>query len=133
MDDWLKQMKSYLQDAWGLSGTWAAQAALLYLYLWYYGLNPQILSGFRSREHQADLQRAFDAGATTGLQVRPATDSLHSRTAGLGSPAAIALDIRTSDPSLAGQIAKYLGIGWGGTFSVPDTHHFFDKKASEGI
>lgn len=126
-------MGDFLKVSWGLSGTFALQAATLYLYLWYYGLNPKILSGFRDPFHQAQERARWDAGDHSGLQVRPALDSLHCRADGSGRPASQAIDIGSSDPSYAGRVAEYLGIGWGGRFNPPDTHHFFDKKVGGGL
>lgn len=129
-------MREHLASVWGISGSFAVQAALLYAYLWFYGLEPRITSGFRDPSHQKELQAKWDMGDRQGLKVRPATDSLHSRINGTGSPAALAIDIATKDNQMAGQIAHALDIGWGGDFagqSNYDPVHFYDKKGSNGL
>lgn len=126
-------MADYLTKTWGLSSNFSVQIALFYAYLFVYGLNPQITSGYRDPAHQKALQAKFDSGNIAGIAVRPASDSLHSRATGIGSPASLAIDISVSDYNFAGQIAEYLGIGWGGRFSTPDLLHFYDKKALGGL
>ena len=88
------------------------------------------------QQHQKALQAKWDSGDRSGLKVRPATDSLHSRIAGTGSPASLAIDITTKDSQMAGQIAHALDIGWGGDFagqSNYDPVHFYDKKGTNGL
>jgi len=127
VEEWQKQMKNYLTASWGLSPGFAERIATLYLYLSYYGLAPQIISGFRDPSKQAALRAQWDAGNRAGLQVRPSADSLHSRTDSGRTPAAMAIDISNSNVTQAGAIAEWLGLGWGGRFSPPDTHHFYAR------
>ena len=133
MQEWLDEMAKFLKMSWGLSGTFAAQVALLYGYFWFYGLSPKITSGFRDPVHQKNLIKQWDSGNRTGLAVRPATDSLHIRIDGNGSPSSQAVDIDTSDHIQAARIARYLGIGAGIDFSTPDPVHFYDKKGGNGL
>lgn len=133
MQEWLDEMAKFLKISWGLSGTFAAQVALLYGYFWFYGLSPKITSGFRDPVHQQNLIEQWDSGNRTGLKVRPAIDSLHIRTDGNGNPSSQAVDIDTIDHVQAARIARYLGIGAGLDFSVPDPVHFYDKKGGSGL
>lgn len=130
MEQWLRDAAKILKDAMGLDSDFAMAAAKLYLYLWYYGLNPRITSGFRDPKKQAAMRAAWDAGQRSGLKVRPAdpANSDHCRTGFFGKPASTAIDIDTNNYQFAGQIADSLGIGWGGNFSTPDPVHFYLKK-----
>lgn len=130
MDKWLDEMKNFLILTWGLDNSFASKIGLLYAYLYFYGLNPNITSGFRDPEKQKALRDAWDSGNRAGLVRRPAETSLHSRIDGRGSPSALAIDITNSNLEYAGQIAKYLNIGWGGDFKGNgyDPVHFYDKR-----
>lgn len=122
LNAWLREMTSYLISAWGLEEAFAAKAALLYLYLHYYGLSPVITSGWRSPEKQEELFNRYQQGDPTVI-VKPALKSLHLNTK-LGKPASLAIDISTSNHALAGAIGKALGIRSGYFFKTPDPVHF---------
>lgn len=116
MDAWLREMSDYLVDKWGIAAQAAVSFATLWLYLYWYGLNPQITSGRRSAEYQKQLRDRWDRGDRAGLAVRPALVSTHTQ--GIG------IDISTSDPALAARIAQYLNIRAGYNFRTPDPVHF---------
>ena len=130
MEKWLDEMKNFLVSHWGLDISFASRVGLLYAYFYFQGLNPNITSGFRDPEKQKALRDAWDSGNRAGLIRRPAETSLHSRVNGSGNPSAIAIDITTTNNEYAGQIAKYLGLGWGGDFQGNgfDPVHFYDKR-----
>jgi len=121
--EWIKQAASYLKNQWGLSGTFAEVAATLLAYLYAYNLNPRITSGYRDEKKQAAMRAAWDSGDRAGLRARPAAASKHSTKTWLGTPAAEAIDIVTSNDFQAAQIAKHLKIGDG--FSFGDPGHFY--------
>lgn len=117
--DWVKQATEYLKGQWGLDATFAGQVALFWAYCALYGLNPTITSGYRDPAKQKAMQEAWDRGQRSGLKVRPASSSDHTRRR--------AVDITTSDPGLAARIARALGLGAGADFKTPDNVHFFRK------
>ena len=136
MDKWLEAMVDYLKASWGIHPGWSARVALLYAYLWSYGLQPKITSGFRDPSKQKAMQARWDAGDRAGLVRRPASNSLHTRVDGSGNPCALAIDIDTSNREEAGRIAMALNIGWGGNFSGDqgyDPVHFYDKSGAGGL
>lgn len=79
--------------------------------------SPRIVSGLRSAAAQAALQARWDRGDRSGLIVRPASNSSHTR--------GEAFDLERG-PHLAqfGEWAPYVGLRWGGKFSTPDPVHF---------
>lgn len=122
LEAWLRQMQVYLTSTWGLDESFAAKAALLYLYLHYYGLSPVITSGWRSPEKQKELLARYQSGDPSVI-VKPALKSLHLNTK-LGKPASLAIDISTNNYALAGAIGKALGVRSGYFFKTPDPVHF---------
>lgn len=126
---WLTDAASYLIQSCGLSTVFAPQAALLYLLFHLYGINPQITSGYRSPQKQEELMSRWLAGDPS-VVAKPATNSLHCRTDFSGNPASEAIDIATTNPYLAAQIAKYINVGPGYLFNKnPDPVHFYNLKA----
>jgi hypothetical protein len=115
-----------LTMAWGLDTQFARDVSVFMLYLWLYGLSPVITSGWRSPEKQRELQRRYAAG-DAGVVAKPADSSQHSTTNWLGNPAATAVDLSTSNPVFAAEIAAALGIGAGLYFKQPDPVHFYKK------
>lgn len=128
-DEWISEVQGYLVTTWQLDPDFAAKISKFLAYLEYYGLNPRIHSGFRSPEHQRELQARWDSGDRAGLRTRPATDSLHSHENVDGSPAAIAIDIGVSDQARADEIARILHIGVGSDFRSPDPGHYYETVA----
>jgi len=125
---WIAQTKGILVDYWGLSSAFADLVSLFLAYCFNYQLKPVVTSGFRDSEKQKTLLKRWQAG-DKGVVVKPAVDSLHSKTSWLGRPAALAVDVSTSNPALAAQIAKAVGIGAGYYFKTPDRVHFFQQGA----
>jgi hypothetical protein len=128
MAEWLKSAEKYLRDQWGIDSTVVGKFALFLAYLYLYGLNPRITSGFRDPAKQKAMQAAWDRGDRQGLRARPATSSDHTleKSGFLGSsPAARAIDIVTSNDTQAAAIARALGIGCGADFKTPDPGHYF--------
>lgn len=115
--EWVKEAAKYFAETWGLEKGFAGQVALFFLYLASYGLNPQIQSGLRDPAHQKELLRRWEAGDRRGLKFKPAVNSDHTR--------GKAVDITTTNPRLAAQIAKALGLGAG--LDYGDEVHFFKK------
>lgn len=127
MDLWLKDAREWLVSEHGLESTFADRAALLLAYLYLYGLNPIVTSGWRDPKYQAALRARWDRGDRTGLRARPALNSEHTLTGWLGKPASKAVDIETANEGLAARIAAALGIGAGYNFASPDPGHYFIK------
>jgi hypothetical protein len=125
--EWLSEMILYLNKTWGLDESFSDRISRFYLYLHQYGLNPQITSGYRSKEKQQSLTNRYFSGDRSVI-VKPAANSLHSRNNWLGNPAALAVDISTSNPELAARIATALGIGAGYYWKTPDRVHFYDER-----
>jgi len=121
---WIDSVSSWLKEQHGASDDLADKGAVLMAYLTAYGLNPRVTSVFRDPAYQRQLQERYDAGDTTGLRTRPATNSKHSTTDWLGNPAASAIDIATDDDSRAAQIGAALGFRAGFYFKDPDPGHF---------
>ncbi len=101
---------NYLQSSWGIARTFSPKAALLYLLCYIYGLKPTITSGIRTRQQQDELLRRYKAG-DPGVVYPPASNSLHLQ--------GRAIDIATSNPSLAAQIASAIGVKAGLDFKDP--------------
>lgn len=129
-DDWARSAASYFSQ-FGIHPGFAYDVARLYVYTWAKGLNPRFTSVFRDPSRQAFLRAEYDAGrgAQYGLRVRPAVNSKHS-TLVAGKPAALAVDMPTSDDRAAAKIASDLGIGAGLSFQTPDPGHYYSLKVS---
>ena len=123
LSQWIKESSVILNRDFGLDKSFAEKVALFFLYLKQYGLNPQITSGYRSPEYQRDLIARYNSGDSS-IVVKPAENSKHTNTK-LGKPASLAVDISTSNPALAAQIAKALNIEAGFYFQTPDRVHFY--------
>jgi hypothetical protein len=93
-----------------------------------YGLSPRVTSAFRDPSHQKAMQAAWDRGDRAGLRRRPATNSKHSNES-WGRPAALAVDIVTSNDDMGARIARALAIGAGADFggSEYDPGHYYAK------
>lgn len=122
LETWLKDTSNTLRVEWGLDKSFSTNAALLFLYLWHYGLNPVITSGWRSPQRQAELMKRYQAGDPS-IRFKPAKYSKHMNTSWLGGPASLAIDISTSNPRMAAQIAKALNVRPGYDFNDPV--HFY--------
>jgi hypothetical protein len=120
--EWLRSAQVHLSDVWGLDKSFSTIAALFLLYLYLYGLNPVITSGWRSPEKQRALFNRWKAGDPSIL-YKPATKSKHLHVDFDNNPASLAIDITTNDYSFAAQIAEYLGIRAGLRFGDPV--HFY--------
>lgn len=122
---WPDDAAPYFVQTWGLDAAFAVRVGLLYLALYFAGLNPRITSGFRDPKKQAAMRAAWDRGERAGLRVRPADprNSLHCQEAG-GKPAARAIDMPCSDDRLAADIGKALGLRAGYYFTTSDPGHF---------
>lgn len=127
LENWAQAARSYFRDTMGLEAAFALDAARLYISLWRAGLNPRIARGWSDPQHQKDLQARWDAGDRTGLRVRPATDSLHTKTTFFGNPASCAIDMPSADDAKGAQIASNLGIGAGWNFTTKDPGHYFKR------
>lgn len=114
LKDWLKQAAEYLVSQWGIKVEAAPKFAMLYVYLWSYGLNPRITSGHRSQAKQDAMRAAWDRGDRAGLKYRPAEKSRHT--------SGVAMDIVTSNPKQAADIARALGMKTG--IDYGDDVHF---------
>jgi len=121
-EKWIKDAAVVLRDSWGLDKSFSSSAALLFLYLAMYGLSPTITSGFRSPAKQQELKRRYDAGDPS-IKFKPANNSKHCSTDWLGNPASLAIDISTSNPATAAEIARAIGVKPGYDFGDPV--HFY--------
>jgi len=126
MQAWLKDTAAILRKQWGIADDFSDRAALLLAYFYIYNLSPRVTSGYRSEDEQQKLAQRYAAGDRSVI-VQPAKNSLHSATTWLGGPASRAVDISTSCPQVAGQIARALRIGAGLYFNVPDPVHFYQE------
>lgn len=124
---WIDATAKSLEANNGLESSFAESMAIFLAYCTAYSLNPRVTSGWRDPAYQKALRARWDAGDRVGLRARPAVDSLHSRTSWLGSPAAVACDVVTSNDGTAAKIARALGLGVGADFSTPDPGHYFKK------
>lgn len=79
------------------------------------GHAPPIISGFRSLEDQAELNRRYQRGETTN---KPARRSWHTE--------GLAIDVFTRWPkfNVFKDLWILLGGRWGGRFGLPDIPHF---------
>lgn len=122
IETWLESASKTLQEQWGLDRSFSTSAALLFLYLYQYGLSPVITSGWRSPEKQKELQLRYESGDPS-IKFKPAAYSKHMNTTWLGNPASLAVDISTSNPNLAAEIARAIGVRPGNDFGDPV--HFY--------
>jgi hypothetical protein len=120
---WLAKFSEMLVNDYGIDKSFSENIATFYLYLKQYNLNPVITSGYRSENYQKELSNRFFSGDRS-IVVKPAIDSLHTKTK-FGKPASLAIDISTSNPSLAAQIASALKIGAGYYFKTSDRVHYY--------
>lgn len=120
---WLVEFTKLLINEYGIEKSFAEKISTFYLYLKQYNLDPIITSGYRSEDYQKNLLARYNSGDRS-IVVKPAVDSLHSKTK-FGKPASLAIDIQTSNPSLAAQIATALKIGAGFYFKTPDRVHYY--------
>jgi hypothetical protein len=126
INNWIKQAKKELTNEYGLLASFAGDIALLYLYFYYYNLSPVITSGYRSMQKQQELLDRYNAGDPT-IRYKPALDSKHSAAEGFfKKPASKAVDISTSNPALAADIAEALNIGAG--YRYGDPVHYYHKS-----
>ena len=124
---YVKIWKKYLEERWKISDTWSEKAAALVIYCSLYRLNPQITSGYRTKEEQARLVGAANAGNPYVHTPLPPGKSLHNACTWYGKPASLAMDMVTNNAYSAGSIAKYLGLVWGG----PRDHvHFAERRGT---
>lgn len=114
MDEYIKAWAKYLIDKWGLAADFAGKAAALVVWCAYYGLNPRITSGYRDEDFQQYLVDEWKRGNPNVHTPLPPGKSLHNATTWYGSPAALAMDMQTSNSYNAGYLAKQLGLVWGG-------------------
>lgn len=122
IETWIASASKTLQEHWGLDKAFSSNVALLFLYFVKYGLSPVITSGWRSPEKQEELMLRYKAGDPS-IRYKPAENSKHLNTNWLGSPASLAVDISTNNPSYAAEIARYLKIKPGNDFGDPV--HFY--------
>jgi len=124
-ETWARSAAPYFRDAYGLDGDFALPVARLFIALWGNGLNPRVTSGFRDPSKQKEMQARWDAGDRAGLRARPATNSAHSTTGFFGGPAARAIDMVSSNETLAAQLATRLKVGAGLYFQKSDPGHYY--------
>jgi hypothetical protein len=127
IENWIEQTSKELINGYGLYKPFAYNISVLYLYLYNYGISPVVNSGYRSESDQKKLLQRYYAGDPS-IKYKPAENSQHSTTEEgfFGKkPAATAIDISTSNPSLAADIAEQLNIGAGWRFGDPV--HFYYK------
>jgi D-alanyl-D-alanine dipeptidase len=121
LETWAIQAAPSFRAA-GASPQAAAKFARLYIYLWNEGLQPRITSMYRDPARQAELQRQYDllpgmGPRKPGFLARPATNSSHTRGAGIDMP--------TRDDQRAGIVAHWIGgLRVGGNFANPDWGHY---------
>lgn len=120
-EKWINPWFDYLCKTWGLNRDFARKIALLIILFSLYNIKFVITSGYRSIEKQEELYRRWLAGDPTVLTPALPGKSLHNNTSWLGNADALACDIDTSNPPLAGAIAKALFLYWAGT---KDRVHF---------
>lgn len=126
-EKWARDAAPYFARVQGLAGSFALDAARLYIALWGRGLAPRIARGWSDPAHQKELQRRWDSGNRAGLRVRPATTSKHSITSFSGGPSSQAIDMPCRDDQAGAAVAAQLGIGAGWNFSDRDPGHYFQR------
>jgi hypothetical protein len=119
-NDYFSAYEKYLVDNWKLDSSFAKSAAKVLAYCVYYNLHPQITSGYRNKEQQADLVARWKAGDPNVTTPMPPGKSLHNNTTWWGSPAALAMDMVVSNFAYAGWIAHYFRLSW----AARDPVHF---------
>lgn len=126
--DWARSAAAAFRAA-GAAPGWDYDAAKLYIAFWAAGLSPRITSLWRDPGHQRELRAAWDRGDRAGLRARPADPdtSLHCQTS-VGRPAALAIDMPTTDDTRAARIAQDLGVGAGLAFRKPDPGHYYSLR-----
>lgn len=105
---------------WKLTEAAARGFALLKTLGWYFDLAPiHIISGRRTAQQQAEMQRLWDAGERAGISVRPASNSAHLTGNAFDTNYNEHLDVY-------GEVWQLLDPRnvWGGTFREPDRNHF---------
>ncbi len=113
--------KKFLENTWKIDSSFSQKAADLILALNQARISFTITSGWRSQELQQKLYDEWLRGNKTVYTPAKPGNSLHQHTTWWGGPASLAIDISTSNPQLAGQIAARLGIWWAG---MKDPVHF---------
>jgi len=129
LEEWMVETNSFLTDTWGLNTDLARRVAVLILWGYVSGMSMSVTSGWRDPEKQRAMQARWDAGDRAGLAARPASSSKHTVTDLFGNPDSMAVDLSAgSDQNLrilGNWATKYLGLQWGGHFSLPDLVHFY--------
>lgn len=106
-----------LSGTWYLSGLWPPMAeAVRYLMAWcdYYGLQAEIVSGYRSLEEQAALFRQGRTPQEVALQVRKRGTAGSVTDAPPGQSAhnfGLAVDVEGRDQAAVLQLAQAIGFG----------------------
>lgn|SRR5574341_623242 len=124
LENWARAAVPWFESQ-GATSKAALAFARLYAYSWAAGLQPRVTSIFRDPAHQKELQRRWDAGNRAGLRARPADASKHTETGWFGRPAAKAMDMPTRDDRRAAEIARFVGLGTGESFTQPDAGHYY--------
>lgn len=124
-ENWARAAAPYFGGTYGLASDFALSVSRLYIVFWGAGLNPRVTSGFRDPAKQKAMQARWDAGDRAGLRARPASQSAHTVTGFLGRPAARAIDMVTSDETLAASLSTRLGVGAGLYFDKSDPGHYY--------
>jgi D-alanyl-D-alanine dipeptidase len=112
------ELADYIQQAAGI----VARAAP--------GVTLEVVSGYRSQSHQADLRARWDRGDRTGLVVRPAASSRHTQGRAVDVSFAYLgqrVPVRATPMSWWVALAELLspvGVRWGGRFRTRDVNHF---------
>jgi len=117
-EDFIKSWSRYLVDEWGLDPEFSKRAAALVVWCSHYRLNPRITSGYRDKAFQQYLVDEWNKGNPNVHTPLPPGKSLHNATNWYGGPAALAMDMQTSNSFSAGYLAKQLGLVWGGEKDV---------------
>jgi len=120
-NSYISTWTKYLENTWGIDSSFSEKAAQLILAINQARMQFTITSGYRSPELQKVLVDRFKAGDKTVYTPLAPGKSLHNHQSWLGNPASLAIDISTSNPAAAGQLARSLGIVWGG---MSDPVHF---------
>ena len=84
-----------------------------------------LTSAYRSPQHQAFIRSQWDRGFRTGLVVRPAESSAHTRGEAIDMVPEFGYPDRVQD--FMGQFATMQGYIWGGNWRNPDPVHYAVK------